>query len=542
MGSSLKTYTVEELVKLGVLEKPLDGNHGGIHPKSSEFVAEGIPFIMASDMKNGKVDTKNCKFISEDQARGLRKGFAKEGDVLLSHKATIGRTAIVDNIDTDFIVLTPQVTYYRVKDLGVINPKYLKYYFDSVKFQSLFEQWAGGGSTRLYLGITGQMKLPIELPDIETQNSIASIISDYDLKLLLNQQTNHTLEQMAQALFKSWFVDFDPVFDNLLASVDFKLENLETSLPDELKQKAQRRLAALNSLENAAEIKASLSALAHELQALSPTKEATQSVVQVSGKAAETPVKANFNANPTILAQHANTHAHFPNEFEHNEQLGWIPKGWEVKELSQLVKHQKGFPFKSAWYQDEGHIVVRVSDTTDASINVNSCNKIPEELAVQYSSYALKENDLIIATVGSWPPNYSSVVGKVIRVPTTAEGGLLNQNAVKLTVSTEYSFHQGFLHFSLKNPRFMNYIINRAQGSANQASITLKSIFAFPILIASDDIMRRFSNQVKFNFDKQNLNDEEIQSLTRLRDTLLPKLISGELQIPDVATHEEVID
>uniref|UniRef100_UPI0038F704D4 hypothetical protein n=1 Tax=Streptomyces galilaeus TaxID=33899 RepID=UPI0038F704D4 len=92
-------------------------------------------------------------------------------------------------------------------------------------------------------------------------------------------------------------------------------------LPDELKHKAQRRLAALNSLENATQCKASLSALAHELQAQLPTKEATQAAVQVSEKAAETPVKPNFNANPKILVQHANTHAHFPNEFEHNEQL-----------------------------------------------------------------------------------------------------------------------------------------------------------------------------------------------------------------------------
>nr|WP_306287582.1 hypothetical protein [Pseudoalteromonas sp. WY3] len=64
--------------------------------------------------------------------------------------------------------------------------------------------------------------------------------------------------------------------------------------------------------------------------------------MQVSEKAAETPVKTNYNTNPTILAQHANTHAHFPNEFEHNEQLGWIPKGWEVKPLDEIAKYQNG--------------------------------------------------------------------------------------------------------------------------------------------------------------------------------------------------------
>lgn len=160
-------------------------------------------------------------------------------------------------------------------------------------------------STRASLNNEMISRLEISFPEPKVQEKIAHILRTLDKKIELNQKTNQTLEQMAQALFKSWFVDFDPVFDNLLASVDFKLENLENHLPDELKQKAQRRLLALNSLENAAEIKASLIALDHELQALSQTKEATQAAVQVSEKAAETPVKPNFSANPKILAQHA---------------------------------------------------------------------------------------------------------------------------------------------------------------------------------------------------------------------------------------------
>ena len=516
----------------------IDGDRGKNYPKSHDLSSDGdCLFLSAKNVTRNGFAFSEKMFITKEKDAQLRAGKVQNGDIVVTTRGTVGNIAFYDEtVPFPDVRINSGMMIFRA-DLKRWNRKFLYFLMTSEYIKQQIDSLTSGSAVP-QLPAKDLKKFQLPCIPINTQNAISEQIGAITDKINLNNRTNQTLEQMAQALFKSWFVDFDPVFDNLLASVDFNLDNLETSLPDELKQKAQRRLAALNSLENAAEIKASLSALAHELQALSQTKEATQPAVQ----AAETPVKANLNANPNILAQHANTHGHFPKEFDHNEQLGWIPKGWEVKELSQLVKHQKGFPFKSAWYQDEGHIVVRVSDTTDASINVNSCNKIPEELAVQYSSYALKENDLIIATVGSWPPNYSSVVGKVIRVPTTAEGGLLNQNAVKLTVSTEYSFHQGFLHFSLKNPRFMNYIINRAQGSANQASITLKSIFAFPILIASDDIMRRFSNQVKFNFDKQNLNDEEIQSLTRLRDTLLPKLISGELQIPDVATDEDVVD
>lgn len=208
--SERDVFTVERLVDLGVIERPIDGNHGSIHPKSSDFVPSGIPFIMASDLKNGKVDLEGCSFISEKQARGLAKGFSKSGDVLISHKATIGRTAIVQENDYPFIMLTPQVTYYRVKDESRLNRRFLKYYFDSRVFKDVFEAWAGAGSTRAYLGITAQKKLPILVPPINIQNDIASLVGPLDDKIEINRCMNQTLEAMARSIFKDWFVDFGP--------------------------------------------------------------------------------------------------------------------------------------------------------------------------------------------------------------------------------------------------------------------------------------------------------------------------------------------
>jgi len=101
-GWELKT--VEQLIDEEVIEKPLDGNHGGTHPKSSDYVESGIPFVMASDLENGRVNFADCKFITEEQASSLRKGFSKIGDVLLSHKATIGRTAIVQENKHDYLI------------------------------------------------------------------------------------------------------------------------------------------------------------------------------------------------------------------------------------------------------------------------------------------------------------------------------------------------------------------------------------------------------------------------------------------------------
>ena len=110
-----------ELVKEGILEAPLDGNHGEKHPTSDEYVESGIPFLMASDIHNGEVNIYSCKYITKERAERLDKGFARNGDVLLTHKATIGETAILSNLMTEYAMLTPQVTYYRIKNEERLN-------------------------------------------------------------------------------------------------------------------------------------------------------------------------------------------------------------------------------------------------------------------------------------------------------------------------------------------------------------------------------------------------------------------------------------
>lgn len=150
---------------------------------------------------------------------------------------------------------------------------------------------------------------------------------------------------------------------------------------------------------------------------------------------------------------------------------------WEVHQLGDLVSHQKGHAFKSRDYREHGHGIVRVSDFTERSVDTDSCNHLAQELAHNYDSVALKHGDVVIATVGSWPTNPASVVGKTIRVPREADSFLLNQNAVKLTANN--GLDQTFLFHLLKTENFQAYIISSAQGSASQASITLRSIFVY---------------------------------------------------------------
>lgn len=171
--------TIDELVSKGLIEKPLDGNHGNIHPKSSDFVNSGIPFVMANNIYNGIVDLINCHYIRKEQADNLQKGFSLSGDVLLTHKGTVGNVAIVGKIETEYIMLTPQVTYYRVKKPNGIINSYIKQYFQSDTFQKIITKISGGG-TRAYIGIISQGQLPFILPPFQEQMAIASTLSDAD--------------------------------------------------------------------------------------------------------------------------------------------------------------------------------------------------------------------------------------------------------------------------------------------------------------------------------------------------------------------------
>lgn len=150
---------------------------------------------------------------------------------------------------------------------------------------------------------------------------------------------------------------------------------------------------------------------------------------------------------------------------------------WEHYILGDLVATQKGYAFKSAWYTNIGRPIVKVSDFTLDSVEPSGLVCIPEDIAANYLKYALAVGDVVVQTVGSWPTNPASVVGKCIRIPESAAHALLNQNAVKLSPCKKLDL--GFLYYLLRDERFKAYIVGTAQGAASQAAITLEAIRAY---------------------------------------------------------------
>lgn len=193
---------------------------------------------------------------------------------------------------------------------------------------------------------------------------------------------------------------------------------------------------------------------------------------------------------------------------------------WKVIQLNQFVKHQKGFAFKSKDYVSSGIPVVRVSNFTDDSIDISDFKYVSSDIADEKIAFELVENDVVIATVGSWPKNPASVVGKVIRVPITATPSLLNQNAVVLRPISGEKYDKDFLFYLLKNNDFSNYIISTAQGSANQASITLKDIYAYSFPLPNPEERKVLSNILRKLDNKITLNRQISQTLEQMAQTL----------------------
>lgn len=169
--------SVDELIQEGVILQVQDGNHGNDHPKVSDFSEGGIPFVTANVVRGGKILFDKCYYLDRSWLTKLRIGFAKPRDVLISHKGSLGFTAVLDSSFQSYI-FSPQTTYYRVNEEKLL-PEYLKGYFDSGFFQNLFAK-EGIQSTRAYLGITRQKELPVMIPTFSEQMRYVEMIAKYD--------------------------------------------------------------------------------------------------------------------------------------------------------------------------------------------------------------------------------------------------------------------------------------------------------------------------------------------------------------------------
>ncbi|MGL4449404.1 MAG: restriction endonuclease subunit S, partial [Shewanella sp.] len=199
----------------------------------------------------------------------------------------------------------------------------------------------------------------------------------------------------------------------------------------------------------------------------------------------------------------------------------WVMGSNKVNcKLSDVAKFRNGAGIKQDFFTQSANGVklAKVSNFTADSIDLNDATRVDPEHAQKWMSHQLKANDILIATVGSWPPNWSSVVGKVVRVPKNSEGAIQNQNTC--CIMPKESIDQSYLYYLLKTRKFSEWIVTVAQGSANQARIPVKNIGDFELELPPPEIQRQVASTLR-NLDKKiTLNRQINQTLEQMAQAL----------------------
>ena len=180
--------------------------------------------------------------------------------------------------------------------------------------------------------------------------------------------------------------------------------------------------------------------------------------------------------------------------------------------LGDIVTYNKGYAFKSTEYCDEGVMVVRISDFTTESVSIDNAVFIDER--DEFQKYRLNEGDILIQTVGSWANNPKSIVGKIIRVPKECKNAYLNQNIVRIIAKE--GIDNSYLYYALKANKFSEYCVIRGQGAANQASITLNTVFRFKLKLPDYDSQKLISNIISQYDEQIKINSRKIKILETL--------------------------
>ena len=205
-GERWEKVTLQTLLERGWIEGHLDGNHGSDYPRKDEFIGSGVPYIFASCLLNDHVDMTRAKYLAPSRAALLRKGIARDGDVLFAHNATVGPVAIL-RTDQEKVVLGTSLTYYRCNQ-DHIRPEYLSHYMRSSNFKRQYTEIMRQ-STRNQVPITKQREFYHVIPPLAEQDVIVeqldSIFESGQRLETLYRQKLDALELLKQAILQKAF-------------------------------------------------------------------------------------------------------------------------------------------------------------------------------------------------------------------------------------------------------------------------------------------------------------------------------------------------
>lgn len=462
MGNKWKQTTLGDLA-LG-FDGAVDGPFGSNLPASA-YTESGYPIIRGSNLSIGLDDFKDSDFVfvPEHIFQKLSRSECRAGDIIFTKKGTLGQTGLISTKHRfEKYLLSSNQMRLRV-DPDKALPEYVYYYVSSQKaINKLIQDSECTGVPKINLAYL--KSFPILLPSLIEQKDIIDVLGSLNSKITLNRQINLTLEQMSQTLFKSWFVDFDPVIDNAL--------DAGNPIPEALQSRAELRQKVRNS--------------------------------------------ADFKPLP------ADIRALFPAEFEETE-LGWVPKGWQTKSMHDLVESVSiTFPLS----ETDKVIFLNTGDIEKGSFLHQNYSKT-EGLPGQ-AKKSIKKGDILFSEIRPENKRYAFVHFE-------SDDYVVSTKLMVLRAKNEINPLLPYFIITLEdNTKKLQRIAELRSGTFPQ--ITFKELeFISFIMPNNDKIMKLFINSYLapaynkiIETKKANIN------LINLRDTLLPKLISGELSLEDL--------
>ena len=187
---------------------------------------------------------------------------------------------------------------------------------------------------------------------------------------------------------------------------------------------------------------------------------------------------------------------------------------------------KSGFAFKSSWWTHNGVKVIKIGSISQDNLNLLECSYVDEDKIDKAKDFKVGAGDLLIAMTGA-------TIGKFAMVPYSSEMLLVNQRVGKFFLGDNPVEKLPFIYCTLKQPEVYYEIVNRGQGSA-QPNISASDIMSIPCVIPSKERINEFNDTAQPLFDLIISNQRENQQLSELRDSLLPKLMSGELDVSDI--------
>ena len=409
--------------------------------KTENFVAAGVPVIRGCNLTSGRFHAEDFVFLTEEKANDLANANAFPSDIVFTHRGTLGQVGLISEAPFPRYVVSQSQMKLTCDPTRAI-PEFIYYYFKSPAGQhALLMNTSQTGVPAISRPVTSLKSIQLSLPPLREQRAIAHILGTLDDKIELNRRRNQTLEAMARALFKDWFVDFGPV--------RAKLEGREPYLPADLWQL-------------------------------------------------------------------------FPDRLDDEGK----PEGWEMVPASELIELNPTEPLRKgtpAPYLDM------------ASLPTSGSWPEPPVIRDFGSGMRFRNGDTLLARITPCLENGKTAFVQCLPDDTVGWG------------STEYIVMRpkapvpaGYAYLLARDDAFREHAIRSMTGTSGRQRAQGDSIATFKLASPPDeDLWHAFERQVSPTFESIKSNAKASETLSALRDTLLPKLISGELRIADAEKFVE---